>query len=862
MDKVQIITSDLRGKPDILMDKELKLEDVVNSAAKLRDTLKTAQIEADLSTIGEADFTPEHVLYYAALKLRSARKDCVGIEIQPLNTSDISLESEEHITPEKMYSFVAWILLSESSLTPELIKMEDVKVKNPILHQKILSLCQDFIYTGSRGKCRTPKHVGLGIAIHQLTQSRDTIELINKNGHGIGYAEVERIDTCWATQQQTDDGIIVPSNMKPGIPLRAAGDNFNRATESLDGKHLDIVNMVLYQADTTDNVLQGEFGPNMEQLTVNRSKALKDFKLSEILECPHMQGKQPGPHHLLQKVNLEWFSTCSDAHKMERAIDIELRMMPIKLFEMQIERLENQLPGWTVYHAYVSHRIRVPKTRIGYCPMIPASASEFNTVYTMMKVFQQLFRALGQEWTYITYDEAIYSKAQMIKWRNMDEFKDDEMDMEGMHRALNFMGDIGKVMEESGFEDIIVEGELYGPSVVQMIIKGKSYNRGVRTHKIMNEAMQRLKWKAFQKWLEENGIQVSEEEKESIAEDVTKARGLLQTKRDIDDNDKVKSAINSLIEHSANINHLMHDFTVGGCNLSYTFKFWETYINDLSQLLLDYIAAKRDGNRDLELETFAEMLPYDFVCGHTNYARWGTLNVTEGHLLKQNKPEFHETISKEQSVVYRTGKPFSGVWHDMALEQSLNKECGKFKQLYTNEGALQKYYLTAHRKAEVTNNMKMVSGFLETNRDEYKEASAARIKKDESAIQKIMSVVEERMVNPFEVDIDATEDEKQPLINIATSGVASPEIQSDISKAREMGQNRLKGFLEERLQNNRVDFMAPIPKQTIKTFSAMNKPMKVKTQGKIESVNIDRQIFSKLTIIAQSRKVDVKTLLQ
>ena len=96
------------------------------------------------------------------------------------------------------------------------------------------------------------------------------------------------------------------------------------------------------------------------------------------------------------------------------------------------------------------------------------------------------------------------------------------------------------------------------------------------------------------------------------------------------------------------------------------------------------------------------MLPDDFVCGHTNYARWGTLNVTEGLLLKQNKPEFHEAISNEQSAVYRTGKPFSGVWHDMALEQSLNKECGKFKQLYTQEGALQKYYLTAHREAKVT----------------------------------------------------------------------------------------------------------------------------------------------------------------
>lgn len=78
-----------------------------------------------------------------------------------------------------------------------------------------------------------------------------------------------------------------------------------------------------------------------------------------------------------------------------------------------------------------------------------------------------------------------------------------------------------------------------------------------------------------------------------------------------------------------------------------------------------------------------------------DFARWGTINVIEGQLLKQNKPVLHESISNEQSAAYRTMKPFSGLWHDKASEQSLNKECGKIKQLYTQEGAQQKYYLTA-----------------------------------------------------------------------------------------------------------------------------------------------------------------------
>jgi hypothetical protein len=61
----------------------------------------------------------------------------------------------------------------------------------------------------------------------------------------------------------------------------------------------------------------------------------------------------------------------------------------------------------------------------------------------------------------VTYDEAIYSKAQMIKWRNPAEFVNDNVEMGGMHHALNYMGDIGYIMKASGFEDIVIESLVY-----------------------------------------------------------------------------------------------------------------------------------------------------------------------------------------------------------------------------------------------------------------------------------------------------------------------------------------------------------------------------------------------------------------
>ena len=91
-------------------------------------------------------------------------------------------------------------------------------------------------------------------------------------------------------------------------------------------------------------------------------------------------------------------------------------MMPLRLCEAEIEKRPSQtVLCCTVCHATITTKQSSIKAAISYCPMIPAPATDFNTVYSIMKYFQRLFSALGQQWTYVTYDEAIYCKAQMIK---------------------------------------------------------------------------------------------------------------------------------------------------------------------------------------------------------------------------------------------------------------------------------------------------------------------------------------------------------------------------------------------------------------------------------------------------------------
>ena len=59
------------------------------------------------------------------------------------------------------------------------------------------------------------------------------------------------------------------------------------------------------------------------------------------------------------------------------------------------------------------------------------------------------------------------------------------------------------------------------------------------------------------------------------------------------------------------------------------------------------------------------------------------------------------------------------------------------------------------------------------NDDQHKEATHNRINQDESAVQKICRLISDHMVNPFVIEDGANPENRQPLVNIATS-IATP----------------------------------------------------------------------------------------
>ena len=71
----------------------------------------------------------------------------------------------------------------------------------------------------------------------------------------------------------------------------------------------------------------------------------------------------------------------------------------------------------------------------------------------------------------------------------------------GFHIALNFLSLLGKQYAQSGLEDLLIESGVCAAGTASVLMLGKSYNRGIRTHKLTIKVLFRPLWKAFLDWL-------------------------------------------------------------------------------------------------------------------------------------------------------------------------------------------------------------------------------------------------------------------------------------------------------------------------------------------------------------------------
>ena len=282
-------------------------------------------------------------------------------------------------------------------------------------------------------------------------------------------------------------------------------------------------------------------------------------------------------------------------------------------------------------------------------------------------------------------------------------------------------------------------------------------------------------------------------------------------------------------------------------------QFWMSYI-DLVSTLLNLLRASREGNWILHLKSIREMLPWCFAYNRTNYSRYLPWYYREMQCLKVTHPEIHEYLqSGGFSCQIGSKNTFGRIPMDQTIEETINKDtqtAGGTKGFSTNKSAVSKYYITANDRANFIRQLRSMLD-MKNQGFQHPDMTTARKQKDEEDVQSLANMLRETWKNPFVGNNDG-------LSSISTGAVPSPDAIRDMCHAREKGEDAYNDFVNERLGEDRtIDFFATLPKMKLQSFSKKSIKTKTSSEKEIE-LKADKNLFSMMTLVAQSRELDMK----
>ena len=152
------------------------------------------------------------------------------------------------------------------------------------------------------------------------------------------------------------------------------------------------------------------------------------------------------------------------------------------------------IPSWTGFNIKTRDQELISEDVVGYLPTINAPATELTTVYEILKQSDLIRKELYLDTIIIVMDQALYAKAVLITWKEKDRISHLLLRMGTFHIIMNALSIIGKRFCDAGLKDICIESGLVAEGSVNGVIDGKQYNRAIRVHKCIYEALMRLAW--------------------------------------------------------------------------------------------------------------------------------------------------------------------------------------------------------------------------------------------------------------------------------------------------------------------------------------------------------------------------------
>ena len=277
-------------------------------------------------------------------------------------------------------------------------------------------------------------------------------------------------------------------------------------------------------------------------------------------------------------------------------------------------------------------------------------------------------------------------------------------------------------------------------------------------HTLVHAAMYVLHWEAFATW------SMNEEKDLECIPVLASNMQLLVDALAEKDVEKATAACADATEQLKELSGLMAEFDKE--STSPTTKLWLMYM-DMIMILKRYIHAERAGLWEEHLAEVEKMLPYLVADGHYKYVSCLPHYLEAMRGLPTFAPDVFTAFKDGQFTVRQTEGRFNGVWTDMALEKTYNRDAKTklFTGISLQPAAMEKYLHALPVLTAVSEQTKAMA-HMDLDETKHHEDSYRGATKEVESVKKIADVVNNQMINPFRC-------EDQELINISTGHKAS-----------------------------------------------------------------------------------------
>ena len=227
------------------------------------------------------------------------------------------------------------------------------------------------------------------------------------------------------------------------------------------------------------------------------------------------------------------------------------------------------------------------------------------------------------------------------------------------------------------------------------------------------------------------------------------------------------------------------------------------------------------------------------ICFHTffaydriNYARWASVYLSDMKSLPITAGNVYNEFINGSHPIKRAAGTFNQVWTDLALEQSVNRDSkvkGGIVGFTQQKDTVNRWLLTAQKRANIVSSVKTMCETNDCvsdreNGTNIKECGNARLGRDEDDVQKLLGVLTEQMLNPFDTDQHKTD----LIMNLATGVTSTDEVSKDLRTASNVGKACFEKFVKSRLvQGHEKSVMEPMKKNKLKTLAFHRTPVKL-----------------------------------